>query len=107
MRYYKYGDKIVGFSLMASLVMASFKLNDAFIVMGETSSKAAGNGKKSDVWEYYEKSKDAPKARCTLCNKELSYCGGTYNKSLYPFRMQTFFAVNSRGEKTYLQSSSK
>lgn len=47
--------------------------------MGEPSSKAAGNGKKSDVWEYYEKIKDAPKARCTLCNKELSYRGGTTN----------------------------
>ena len=47
--------------------------------MGEPSSKAAGNGKKSNVWEYYEKIKDAPKARCTLCNKELSYRGGTTN----------------------------
>ena len=34
--------------------------------MGETSLKAAGNGKKSDVWEYYEKIKDAPKAKCKL-----------------------------------------
>ena len=41
--------RLLASSLMASLVMASFKLNDAFIVMGETSSKAAGNGKKSDV----------------------------------------------------------
>ena len=41
---------------------------------------ASGSGKKSsDVWEYYEKIKDAPKARCTLCNKELSYRGGTTN----------------------------
>ena len=41
---------------------------------------ASGSGKKSsDVWEYYEKIKDAPKSRCTLCNKELSYRGGTTN----------------------------
>ena len=47
--------------------------------MGEPSSKVAGNGKKSDVWEYYEKMKDAPKVRCAHCNKELLYCGGTTN----------------------------
>ena len=29
---------------------------------------AAGSGKKSDVWEYYEKIKDAPKAKYKLCN---------------------------------------
>ena len=33
--------------------------------MGEP---AAGSGKKSDVWEYYEKIKDAPKAKYKLCN---------------------------------------
>ena len=43
------------------------------------SLKAAGNGKKSDVWEYYEKIKDAPKAKCKLCNKELSYHVGITN----------------------------
>ena len=35
------------------------------IIMGEP---AAGSGKKSDVWEYYEKIKDAPKAKYKLCN---------------------------------------
>ena len=35
------------------------------IIMGEP---AAGSGKKSDVWEYYEKIKDALKAKCKLCN---------------------------------------
>ena len=63
MSYCKYGNKAD---------------NALFIVMGEPSLNASGNGKKSDVWDY-EKIKDAPKAKCKLCNKELSYCGGTTN----------------------------
>ena len=54
-------------------------------IMGEPSSSSNCSGKtsvkkdRSDVWAYYEKIKDAPKARCTICDKELSYRGGTTN----------------------------
>ena len=33
----------------------------------------------SDVWKYFEKSVESNKAKCSLCAKLLSYCGGTNN----------------------------
>ena len=73
--------------------------------MGEPSLKVAGNGKKSDVWEYYEKIKDAPKARCTLCNKQLSYRGGTTNLHTHLVCKHSLLYTHE-AKKTDLQSSS-
>ena len=36
-------------------------------------------GFRSDVWDFFEKVKDANKAKCTVCLKEFSYRGGTSN----------------------------
>jgi len=33
----------------------------------------------SDIWKYYEKINDAPKAKCTICKNEFSYRGRTTN----------------------------
>ena len=74
--------------------------------MGEPSSKVADNGKKSDVWECYEKIKDAPKARCTLFNKELSYCGGTTNLHTQ-LECKYSLLYTHEVKKTDLQSSSE
>ena len=34
---------------------------------------------KLDVWRYYDKIDGAPKAKCTVCNKDFLYRGGTTN----------------------------
>ena len=74
--------------------------------MRKLSSKVASNGNKSDVWEYYEKIKDAPKARYTLCNKELSYCGGITNLRTH-LECKHSLLHTHEAKKTDLQSSSK
>ena len=48
-----------------------------------SSSSTAEKKVLSNVWVYYEKTKDAPKARCTICDKELSYCSGTRNSQVH------------------------
>ena len=73
--------------------------------MGEPSSKVAGNGNNSNVLEYYEKMKDAPKARCTLCNKELLYRGGKTNLRTH-LECKHSLLYTHKTKKTDLQSSS-
>ncbi len=53
---------------------------------GTTSSSASGDSSssgsgrvQSDVWKFFEKRKEAKKAKCQLCNKELAFHGGTSN----------------------------
>jgi len=42
-------------------------------------SEDATGKRVSDVWKHFIKSADRKKAVCTICDKELSYLGGTTN----------------------------
>ena len=49
--------------------------------------------KQSDVWSYFEKVEDGRKAKCSLCSKMLTFCGGTTHlwehlTSKHPFQYE-------------------
>jgi len=48
--------------------------------VGSASCSSGGSGRApSDVWKFFEKKKEAKKAKCTVCGKELAFHGGTSN----------------------------